>query len=77
MGFEVGQALEAPDHRVWIDSFDIVATQVSVKEYARFLDATDSSSPHAGVILASLTLSNPWWRSRGTRRSHPASGSPR
>jgi formylglycine-generating enzyme required for sulfatase activity len=45
MGSEVGQAVEAPVHRVWIDSFDIAATQVTVEEYARFLNATDSSSP--------------------------------
>ncbi len=37
MGSEVGQAVETPVHRVWIDSFDIAATQVTVEEYARFL----------------------------------------
>ncbi len=36
---------KAPVHRVWIDSFDIAATQVTVEEYARFLDATGGSPP--------------------------------
>jgi formylglycine-generating enzyme required for sulfatase activity len=45
MGSEVGPAVEALVHRVWIDSFDIAATQVTVEEYARFLDATGGSPP--------------------------------
>jgi len=45
MGSDVGQAVEAPVHRVWVDSFDMAATQVTVEGYACFLDATGSGPP--------------------------------
>jgi formylglycine-generating enzyme required for sulfatase activity len=45
MGSEVGQAVEAPVHRMWVDSFDMAATQVTVEEYARFLEAIGSVPP--------------------------------
>ena len=49
MGSDVGQAAESPVHRVWLDSFAMAATQVTVEEYARFLDATRSAlSPYWG-----------------------------
>jgi sulfatase modifying factor 1 len=32
-------------HRVWVDSFAMAATQVTVAEYARFLDATGRKPP--------------------------------
>ena len=45
MGSDTGQEVEAPVHRVWIDSFAMAATQVTVAEYARFLDATGNIPP--------------------------------
>lgn len=45
MGSEAGQSVEGPVHRVWVDSFAMVATQVTVEEYARFLDATGRMPP--------------------------------
>lgn len=45
MGSCSGQAVEGPVHRVWVDSFAIAATQVTVAEYARFLDATQRVPP--------------------------------
>ena len=45
MGSDVGQAVEGPVHRVWVDSFAMAVTQVTVEEYARFLDATGRIPP--------------------------------
>ena len=45
MGSDVGQSVEGPVHRVWLDSFAMAATQVTVKEYAQFLDATGNEPP--------------------------------
>lgn len=45
MGSETGQSVERPVHRVWVDSFSMAATQVTVEEYARFLAATESEPP--------------------------------
>jgi formylglycine-generating enzyme required for sulfatase activity len=36
MGSDVGQSVECPVHRVWLDSFAMAAIQVTVAEYARF-----------------------------------------
>ena len=43
MGSADGQEVEQPVHRVWVDSFSLAATQVTVAEYARFLHATGSA----------------------------------
>ena len=45
MGSDAGQSVEAPVHRVWVDSFAMAPTQVTVEEYARFLDATGRMQP--------------------------------
>ena len=45
MGSEVGQSVEGPVHRVWVDSFAMAATQVTIEEYARFLGATGRMPP--------------------------------
>ena len=45
MGSEAGQSVERPVHRVWVDGFSMAATQVTVDEYARFLDATGTIPP--------------------------------
>lgn len=45
MGSEFSQAGESPVHRVWLDSFTMAATQVTVREYAQFLDTTGSAPP--------------------------------
>ena len=45
MGSDAGQDVERPVHRVWVDSFALAETQVTVAEYARFLDATRRPPP--------------------------------
>jgi formylglycine-generating enzyme len=45
MGSDAGQDVERPVHRVWVDSFAMAATQVTVGEYAQFLEATGSMPP--------------------------------
>jgi formylglycine-generating enzyme len=45
MGSVSGQDCERPVHRVWIDSFRLAATQVTNKEYERFLDSTGTAAP--------------------------------
>jgi formylglycine-generating enzyme required for sulfatase activity len=45
MGSDAGQDVERPAHRVWVDSFTLAETQVTVAEYARFLDATHRPPP--------------------------------
>ena len=45
MGCETGQSVEQPVHRVWVDSFRLAATQVTVQQYACFLDATGGQPP--------------------------------
>ncbi len=45
MGSDAGQDVERPVHRVWVDSFALAETQVTVAEYARFLAATRRPPP--------------------------------
>ncbi|MDX6461838.1 MAG: hypothetical protein QOE55_5535, partial [Acidobacteriaceae bacterium] len=45
MGSDSGQDVEGPVHRVWVDSFAMAATQVTIEEYARFLEATGGMPP--------------------------------
>jgi formylglycine-generating enzyme required for sulfatase activity len=45
MGSNAGQDCERPIHRVWVDTFQMAATQVTNAEYARFLAATGSPPP--------------------------------
>jgi formylglycine-generating enzyme required for sulfatase activity len=45
MGSDAGQDGEQPVHRVWVDSFELAETQVTVAEYARFLEATGHPPP--------------------------------
>lgn len=45
MGSEVGQDDERPVHRVWVDSFDLGAWQVTNEEFAAFLKAVDHPPP--------------------------------
>ncbi len=45
MGSDTGQDVERPLHRVWVDSLALAETQVTVAEYARFLDATRRPPP--------------------------------
>ena len=45
MGSENGADDERPVHRVWVDAFEIAATQVSNAEYARFVEATGHPPP--------------------------------
>ncbi len=45
MGSDAGQDVERPAHRVWVDAFRMAATQVTVEEYSRFLEATGSALP--------------------------------
>lgn len=45
MGSDAGQDNEKPIHRVWIDAFEMAATQVTNAEYSRFLAATNRRKP--------------------------------
>lgn len=45
MGSEAGQSVERPVHRVWVDAFSLAATQVTVEQYAQFLDAAGTEPP--------------------------------
>jgi sulfatase modifying factor 1 len=45
MGSATGQDVEGPVHRVWVDPFAMAATQVTVEEYARFLEVTGRMPP--------------------------------
>ena len=45
MGSDVGQSVESPVHQVWVESFAMAATQVTVQEYGRFLHATANPPP--------------------------------
>jgi formylglycine-generating enzyme required for sulfatase activity len=45
MGSASGQDCERPVHRVWIDAFQLAATQVTNAEYELFLNATASHPP--------------------------------
>lgn len=45
MGCDTGQDNEKPVHRVWVDSFELAAHQVTNTDYARFLAATTHRKP--------------------------------
>jgi formylglycine-generating enzyme len=45
MGSDAGQEVEGPVHQVWVDCFSMAATQVTVAEYAFFLQATGRTPP--------------------------------
>jgi formylglycine-generating enzyme required for sulfatase activity len=45
MGCDAGQECERPVHRVWVDSFALAATQVTNRDYAAFLAATQRPAP--------------------------------
>lgn len=45
MGSEAGQDNERPVHRLWVDTFELGACQVTNAEYALFLQATGHSPP--------------------------------
>jgi formylglycine-generating enzyme required for sulfatase activity len=45
MGSNSGQDCERPIHRVWVNAFQLAATQVTNGEYARFLSATGTQPP--------------------------------
>ena len=45
MGSDAFQEVEGPVHRVWVNCFAMAPTQVTVAEYARFLDASGTMPP--------------------------------
>lgn len=45
MGCEWGRDDEKPPHRVWVDTFELAAYQITNEEYARFLSATGCPQP--------------------------------
>lgn len=45
MGCETGRDDEKPVHRVWVDSFELAAYQLTNADYRRFLEATGSPAP--------------------------------
>jgi sulfatase modifying factor 1 len=56
MGSETGQDNERPVHRVWVDSFYLAGCQVTNRDYARFLEATNKQPP---PFWADQNLSHP------------------
>ena len=50
MGSEDGADDERPVHRVWVDPFEIAATQVTNREYAEFRDETQLDYPDQPVV---------------------------
>ena len=46
MGCATGRDDEKPVHRVWVDTFELAAYQVTNTEYARFLAAGGTPPPH-------------------------------
>ena len=50
MGDDAGRDDERPAHRVWVDAFELAATQVTNADYAQFLAAErEAKGPDAGV----------------------------
>ncbi len=45
MGSDDGAPDERPVHRVWVDAFELAATQVTNAEYARFVESTGHAPP--------------------------------
>jgi len=45
MGSDLGQDAERPVHRVWVDRFELAATQVTVAEYSVFVRHTGHPAP--------------------------------
>src|SRR6267154_4937932 len=45
MGCATGRDDEKPVHRVWLDTFELAAYQVTNADYARFLAATNATPP--------------------------------
>lgn len=45
MGCDAGRDDEKPEHRVWVDAFELAAFQTTNREYARFLENTGQPSP--------------------------------
>ncbi|MGC2821482.1 MAG: formylglycine-generating enzyme family protein [Candidatus Sulfotelmatobacter sp.] len=45
MGSSTGQDCERPVHRVWVDAFELAATQVTNAEYAAYLRTTGLPAP--------------------------------
>jgi sulfatase modifying factor 1 len=45
MGCESGQENERPVHRVWVDSFELAAFQLTNADYAQFIEATKCQPP--------------------------------
>ena len=62
MGSDAGQDCERPIHRVWVDDFELAATQVTNAQYEQFLQA---GSRVAAAVLDRPELQSP--RSAGRR----------
>jgi formylglycine-generating enzyme required for sulfatase activity len=45
MGWNFGRDDERPEHRVWVDAFELAAYQVTNRDYARFLAETKPEKP--------------------------------
>ena len=45
MGAEFGQPDEQPEHRVWVDTFELAIDPVTRAEYQPYLDATQAPAP--------------------------------
>ena len=45
MGSELGQPDEQPEHRVWVDTFELAIDPVTRAEYQTYLEATRAPAP--------------------------------
>ena len=45
MGSEFGQPDEQPEHRVWVDTFELAIDPVTRAEYHPFLETTQAPAP--------------------------------
>ena len=45
MGCDSGRDDEKPEHRVWVDAFELAASQTTNTDYARFLQDTQHAAP--------------------------------
>ncbi len=75
MGSETGQDCERPIHRVWIDAFQLAATQVTNEQYGRFLLLDRNHCPRpSGTIPTSTIRSSQWPEFHGTTQFVIANG---
>ena len=54
MGCESGRDDEKPLHRVWVETFELAAYQVTNDDYSRFVAATTSAPAAVSCLVETL-----------------------